>query len=226
MKPFVILFVCAVLTVLSAPVGAQTNKSGPSFNCAKAGTAVEKALCADPVLGRMDLAMARLYKHLIETDAGLKEDQKSWIKTRNLCGKDTACLTDQLAARWVDLGARIDPGEGAGKLSGIYRYAAEPGVLEGRLAIATAPDGSLGFVTRTETLVGTGFCLSGGGGVKKTGDGAWHWQDPVGAPGCTVTFSASEPGTMEVGIENCPADYTCDAGNRFNGQYKRIYPQP
>ena len=54
-----------------------------SFDCAKATTLVEKAICGDPQLSAQDDALMEAYKHaLVEaTDANrLKAEQRSRIK--------------------------------------------------------------------------------------------------------------------------------------------------
>lgn len=68
-----------------------------SFDCRKAGTLVEKAICSTPLLGRLDDALAANYKGALATDIGaearshLKRTQLVWLKSRNAC-KTTACI--------------------------------------------------------------------------------------------------------------------------------------
>ena len=64
------------------PVGAA------SFDCAKATTAVEKAICAQPDLSRQDEALAQAYQQLLSRvgkpwDERVKQSQREWLKTRN-----------------------------------------------------------------------------------------------------------------------------------------------
>ncbi len=55
-----------------------------SFDCAKATTLVEKAICADPQLSDRDDALMAAYQHaLVEaSDANrIKAEQRSWLKS-------------------------------------------------------------------------------------------------------------------------------------------------
>lgn len=59
-----------------------------SFDCAKAATKIEKAICADSRLGELDEELAHLYKGLLKSlDAKGKEvlrrEQRYWLKDRN-----------------------------------------------------------------------------------------------------------------------------------------------
>jgi uncharacterized protein YecT (DUF1311 family) len=79
-------FACAAIGTL--PASAQ---SGPSFDCAKASTAIERAICAKPELARADRTMDTAYRALLAklTDPAkehLVKDQARWIASRN-----TAC---------------------------------------------------------------------------------------------------------------------------------------
>jgi len=65
-----------------------------SFNCNKAGTPTEKAICADAQLSKIDEEMAELYKkglEILDNDL-FKKDQKSWIKDRDKCSGNMQCL--------------------------------------------------------------------------------------------------------------------------------------
>ena len=84
--------------LFSGPSGAQTAASasraaaysGPaSFDCAKAGAAVERMICASADVAQLDGALAALYKQTLatagNTDA-IKSRQRDWLKTvRNAC---------------------------------------------------------------------------------------------------------------------------------------------
>lgn len=77
------------------------------FDCAKAATRVEKAICADPELSQLDVDLDRYYltarDELEESKACLKTDQLQWLKTvRNVC-KDNACLKAAYLKRLSEL---------------------------------------------------------------------------------------------------------------------------
>lgn len=89
-----------LLTILSI-LGVCTlnsNANSASFDCNKATTWVEKTICANPELSKLDDAMAQKYeKNLADTSDkdyknNLTIDQKLWLKfQRNTC-KDIECL--------------------------------------------------------------------------------------------------------------------------------------
>ena len=75
-----------------------------SFDCAKAGNPSEKVICADWQLGRLDRQLAARYRYAMrmsnpaEKDA-LKKAQRDWLKARNACAADTACIAARINAR-------------------------------------------------------------------------------------------------------------------------------
>jgi uncharacterized protein len=109
-------FLAAVLLVAAAsPAFAQ---SGPSFDCAKASNAVERAICNDPELAKADREMVATYAALVGKLSGpakddLVKDQVRWIGDRNRgCAADTdgivPCLKGRYAARTANLRAFAD----------------------------------------------------------------------------------------------------------------------
>lgn len=77
-----------------APAAARR---GPGFDCTKAATAAEKAICADPLLGELDGVLSENYRFMMASDIGddarahLKASQRSWLAERNRC-EDRECL--------------------------------------------------------------------------------------------------------------------------------------
>ncbi len=75
-----------------------------SFDCAKAGTTVEKAICADKRLGRLDEVLAQNYRAMSAANIGagalnnLRSSQRSWLATRNQCA-DASCIGKQYQER-------------------------------------------------------------------------------------------------------------------------------
>lgn len=88
----------ALMLVAAVPAVSQ---SGPSFNCGKARTWVEKTICRDPVLADKDRRMASAYNSLLEqsregggpgTDlSGFRNEQRAWLRERNRC-RTRACI--------------------------------------------------------------------------------------------------------------------------------------
>jgi uncharacterized protein len=76
-----------------------------SFDCAKAKTKVEKFICADAELSKLDEKLAEVYSKVSkdEQDAVLiKRQQLAWLKKRNQC-EDVSCLRDQYLRRIAEL---------------------------------------------------------------------------------------------------------------------------
>lgn len=70
----------------------------PNFDCDKATTAAENAICASPELAAADAAMTRAYGALLKTlppagQAALKADQHDWVT-----GRDGGCFDKKDAA--------------------------------------------------------------------------------------------------------------------------------
>ena len=74
-----------------------------SFDCTRARGQVEKLICADPLLGRLDDALAVNYAAMLTVDMGrstqsLRAEQLGWLARRNRC-KDSQCLVDAYKER-------------------------------------------------------------------------------------------------------------------------------
>lgn len=101
MQTFTRRAVAALFFVAAGPLAMAA-----SFDCAKAGNATEKAICADPGLSRQDEAMAALYRRQVEMPGTgqwptlLKRDQRDWIVVRNReCKGNTECLKQDYERR-------------------------------------------------------------------------------------------------------------------------------
>ena len=80
-----------------AALFASTAAGAASFDCEKAGTFVEKEICTNLVLSKLDDALAENYRMMqasgidAATRVEEKARQKAWMAERNLC-KDYACI--------------------------------------------------------------------------------------------------------------------------------------
>ncbi len=81
-----------------------SSSSAASFNCAKAATAVEKAICTSKPLSSLDAILAKLYKVASKNPAA-KTEQKAWMASRDAC-TDAECVATQYAERLLQLGSR------------------------------------------------------------------------------------------------------------------------
>jgi uncharacterized protein len=83
---------------------------GASFDCNKAATEVEFAICGNAELSRMDSALGEIYRERAAQDSTIRQDQIAWIRERNRrCGGSTACLKDALEARVAQLRGDATP---------------------------------------------------------------------------------------------------------------------
>ena len=85
----------ALAVLLAAPICVAA--ATPSFDCAKAATAVEKVVCDDGPLAALDVELARLHR-LAATGKGaeaLRSSQAKWRDERNACATaaDVAACT-------------------------------------------------------------------------------------------------------------------------------------
>lgn len=83
--------------------GADTTLS-PSFDCKNAATLVEKLICREPLLMRLDVALAENYKRMLASNIGdgakshLRSTQKSWLSIRDKC-ENRDCIVNAYRQR-------------------------------------------------------------------------------------------------------------------------------
>lgn len=87
--------------------GRLSGNVAPGFNCGKARTAVERAICSSDVLGRQDQLLLQLYKSARSRNTAAARGQSSWIRSReSRCGGhgDVAwCVAAYTADRMIVL---------------------------------------------------------------------------------------------------------------------------
>ena len=82
---------------LALALGATGAAHAASFPCDKAERPDEKAICATLALNDLDVEMAVRFGILKDLLAmgnrgQLQDDQETWLKERQTCGADVACL--------------------------------------------------------------------------------------------------------------------------------------
>lgn len=73
-----------------------------SFDCAKASSPFEKAICANPTLSSLDDQLANVYKKAKENSVNgdqLKNEQLLWIKSARACSTDVGCIEQAYKTR-------------------------------------------------------------------------------------------------------------------------------
>lgn len=94
------LALCAMVA-LTVALPAQAA----SFDCAKAQSKVEKIICGNTELSRLDDELAEAYEDALEGNFNaidLRNAQKQWIKERNRC-EDDACVSTLYRQRTIAL---------------------------------------------------------------------------------------------------------------------------
>lgn len=83
---------------------APASAAGPGFNCARASSADERAICRSAALSAQDRLLARLYRDVqsctaMGNHAVNIEEQRAWLQQRRQCGASQACLAKLYKAR-------------------------------------------------------------------------------------------------------------------------------
>ncbi|MBL8144133.1 MAG: DUF1311 domain-containing protein [Acidobacteria bacterium] len=91
----------------------QRTRTGPSFDCAKASTATEKAICGADDLSQLDKALGQQYGKArslasIAKRRMLVDEQRGWLERRNACGGTATCLRPLMQKRLDTLVAFIN----------------------------------------------------------------------------------------------------------------------
>ena len=73
--------------LLAASFAASLAAQSPGFNCAKAATAQEKAICSSPELSKADAEMTAAYRSLLasvppEVQPEIRQNQRAWLRER------------------------------------------------------------------------------------------------------------------------------------------------
>ena len=91
--------VAAPTTIAEAPKAPNQPTWGPSFDCSKASTFAERAICSDPLLGKLDGLLSANFKDMLASNIGdgartdLKATQRKWFSERSKC-TDDQCLAN------------------------------------------------------------------------------------------------------------------------------------
>lgn len=98
----------------TAHVGVATPAPGgqaiaPSFDCGRASTEVEVAICRTPELAQLDRALSDAYSAQRKNAStirapALATEQRAWLVQRDLCGGDINCLSLTMTNRIAQLG--------------------------------------------------------------------------------------------------------------------------
>src|SRR5581483_3903319 len=88
--------VVVALTIGYAATGSRAQAPNPSFSCAKARTADEKAICQDARLAELDRAVSQGYASVpANMRDSVKGEAKDLLAARGKCGADRLCILEQ-----------------------------------------------------------------------------------------------------------------------------------
>ena len=101
-----------VLSLFAASVPASAADYAP-IDCGKASPSAERAICRSYSLGQAEARMATLFGVVTSLVAmGQRADigdaQRIWLKERNACGDDGACIARAYQSRIAALSANLD----------------------------------------------------------------------------------------------------------------------
>jgi uncharacterized protein YecT (DUF1311 family) len=194
--------------VIAIPVSAA-----PSFNCAKAKTITEKAICDIPNLQWTDRQMARLYKLALTQKPQLRRPiragQRSFLNLRDACRDDSDCIERTYRARLTELSQYVN----------VYAAFAEyqPEGMGGSMWIVRfGYDAALRILT-----VGGGdhTCWFDTDSAPQGGKGVIRYAEK-GANACRITIAPDGDDVMVVQTKNC-RDY-CGMRAVLDGRYSRV----
>ena len=103
-------------------LGLMPSAWAATFDCNKASTFVEKAICSDSRLTSIDDQLGRLYKDALaasSNSSALKAGQRAWLSSRDQC-KDSDCVIKAYEARISSLSAMSSPDK-SGDFTGTYK---------------------------------------------------------------------------------------------------------
>ena len=99
----------AASLVSSAILVAPGPAAAASFDCARARTASERAICGNRSLEDRDVKMATLYSVVRQFQGGMgalgaiRDRQTEWLAQRELCGASVACIRRSYDVRIAEL---------------------------------------------------------------------------------------------------------------------------
>jgi len=200
----------------------------PSFECARAATAVEKAICRSDALALLDREIAALYRQRrarAPSAQSFDTDQQQWLTVRDACRDDVACLEKEMSERrqhLQELVARFAkaPVKDKSGFSGAYRNAY--GTVEIEAASPTEFDVT---ISTGEPTQGRWLCdFSGTGHVK---GGAIVIQHRAEQDDRTVVVTLTrKPGLVTVREDRTDqADY-CGHNGYIEGTYRQVKAKP
>jgi uncharacterized protein len=219
----------AALCFFALPAAAQEGPKA-SFDCRKAATPVERAICQGSYTAELDRALDTLYRAALKRApaerAATEAGQRQWLAQRNSrCGRakpDTECLAGLYKDRIVAL-VRLTRDAGSALIAGRYVYR-EKGQA-GEMFIAEMPDGTT-FVLVETVNVGhpSPHTCSLMDYVKDRRGALLNYRDPEASKTCGLEIAiVGNRAVMRETPKDCfeAAQYNCGAHGFMLGNYVR-----
>ena len=210
--------------VVMVLLGSSSNLYAASFDCNKAATLVEQAICSNQKLSNLDQQLATMYKQALANSPNqeaIRERQREWLKwERNSC-QDIACIKDAYLSRLTEL---QDSAMSIQPISGEYqRY--YRGKLDKNAATLTVSELSNGRVEIKGNAIWIGNEETGNvntgeiEGIFTRQGNKINYQDPGSKEdGCQLTITFTEK-ALTVTDDNL----RCGGLNvTFDGMYRKL----
>ncbi len=103
---FVLSRACAAAFAL---IAAAAPAAAASFDCNRAATPDELAVCSGSVLSNLDVEMATLYgvrmqiPMMMGARGAAQDEQRAWLAQRHACGGDVPCIVQSYQQRIAEL---------------------------------------------------------------------------------------------------------------------------
>lgn len=241
MKPPLVSLLTLFLSALAVTMApAAAAEKGPSFDCGKAATDVEKAICDDRDLSRLDRDLGAYYqaalKMLVAKPQIRKEvadAQLAWIRKRDeTCRLPVGhtrktvpllpCLRNTYEERLMALArtvyANLEDEKKPAYISGWYR-ARQPGIA-GRFMVLVWPDGRItGGIQTVRTNQGSHTCALEMPAMTRQENLLTHVDRDGQAKGCKLTIEIVN-GKAVVRADQCLRQYWCGAAGFMSGRYE------
>jgi uncharacterized protein YecT (DUF1311 family) len=211
------------LVIVTAAAAAPARAIAPSFDCRRAASPSEHAICRIERLAFRDRALGRIFSHMMVRlrpgqRARLRREQARWIAERDrACGADRECLEKRYEARIAVLSGRAARLAGRSDFTGIFR--ATKG-LSGYIYLIdlNGHPGRPNVMAELETVnPSTGHqCTMHMQKARRAG-AVVRWASPE-ARGCVVTITNLRDGVEVSGPPACR--YYCGASGFFSGFYR------
>lgn len=210
-----------ILCVVSASYAA-------SFDCTKATTLVEKAICSDKQLSELDSLLMQSYKKALANSSDsntLKSEQRTWlINIRNKC-QDSTCLKSAYNNRLAVLnGTSVSGAHTSGVVKGTDDdYTGEYSKKNGGVSVQIISKNQIKFFINT--VVGMNPCNIGeDGGVVATFIDK-NRATFKGEDNCVVEFKF-EKNKLKIATKNCDGYCGLNAAGSMDGEYIKKSSKP